>query len=99
MTDKQEKPAEVPALNTPADAPMVSLDISVDRSLVTLGDMRFMIKMRTKKEKTTIEDAERIFDFLERVIIGGIEKIPFDAMEQVMEAVFTQMNPESEIKN
>ena len=84
----------------PAEAP-VSLNISIDRSKVTLGDMRFMIRMRSQKEKGegALEDTERLFDFLDRVVIGGIEHIPFDALAQVMEAVVSQINPESDIKN
>lgn len=94
MTDPQVQ--EV----TPTEAP-VSLSIAVDRSKVTLGDMRFMIKMRSQKQKGegALEDTERLFDFLERVVVGGIEDIPFDALTQVMEAVVSQINPESDIKN
>lgn len=85
MTEAQVQ--EVPA----------NLSITVDRSKVTLGDMRFMIRMRS--QKGDIEDTERLFDFLERVVVGGIEDIPFDALTQVMEAVVSQINPESDIKN
>ena len=77
----------------------VDLNISIDRSKVTLGDMRFMIRMRSQKGDGAIEDTERLFDFLERVVIGGIENIPFEALAQVMEAVVSQINPETEVKN
>lgn len=100
MTD--QAPETTPTAIVPAKepTPVVTLNITVDRAKVTLGDMRFMIKTRSKeKGQTTIEEAERIFDFLERVVVGGIEDIPFDALEQVMEAVFTQINPEADIKN
>lgn len=92
MTD----PAVQPVSET---TPAVTLNITVDRSKVTLGDMRFMIKMRSKKDQNGIEDTERLFDFLERVVVGGIENIPFDALTQVMEAVVSQISPETDIKN
>lgn len=80
---------------TPADP---KLNITIDRSKITLGDMRFMIHANTNKGSLSVEDMGRVFDFLEKVVVGGIEDIPFDATEQVMEAVFSQMNPDN-VKN
>lgn len=79
---------------TPAVQTVQTLNIQIDRSKITLGDMRFMIRANANKGSLAVEDMARVFDFLDKVVIGGIEDIPFDATEQVMEAVFSQMSAE-----
>ena len=76
------------------------IQIAVDRSKLTLGDMRFISRLNgSEKGKTTPETMERMFDMLERVVVGGIEEIPYDALPGVMEAISAALNPETEIKN
>jgi hypothetical protein len=76
----------------------VELRLDVDRSKITLGDLRFIAQMSGNKSMSP-ETMERMFDMLERVIVGGIEHIPYDALPQVMEAVSSALNPETELKN
>lgn len=81
-----------------------AISIEVDRSKITLGDLRFITKMtgkdNTGKTRTMTPDGiEKMLDMLERVVIGGIEDVPYDALSSVMEAVGAALNPETEIKN
>lgn len=76
------------------------LKIEVDRSKLTLGDMRFISKMNgSEKGNTSPESIERMFDMLARVVVGGIDNIPYDALPQVMDAISTALNPETDVKN
>lgn len=76
------------------------LNIQVDRTKITLGDLRFISKMSGGDQgKMSPEVMERMFDMLDRVIVGGIDDIPYDALTHVMEAVSASLNPETEIKN
>ena len=87
-------------MNDTPTTPTNEISITVDRAKLTLGDMRFIAKLNaSEKGKATPETMERMFDMLERVIVGGIENIPYDALPAVMESISAALNPETEVKN
>lgn len=91
---KTEKTATVPESQP--------LNIQVDRSKITLGDMLFMTSMKSKSERGEdggSDTVERMLNMLNRIVVGGIEDIPFDALEDVMAAVSASLNPEEKLKN
>ena len=83
---------------TAAPTEPVALRIEIDRKKITLGDLRFISKMQGDKNSDPAP-MERMFDMLERVIVGGIEDIPYDALPAVVNALSSALSQENEIKN
>lgn len=84
------------------ETPAVDLKIEIDRSKITLGDMLFMTEMSSKSERgedTGNGSVLRMLKMLERIIVGGIENIPYDALEDVMKAVGDSLANNPKIKN
>lgn len=59
------------------------LTITVDPAKMTLGDLRLLDRARAKQ----ISDSEAL-DFFNRVIVGGVEHLPLDALEAIWGAIF-----------
>ena len=91
---------EAPVISNEEEA--VSLKIEIDRSKITLGDMLFMTEQQDRSERkveTGPESVVRMLRMLDRIVIGGIEDIPYEALEDVMKAVGDSLSNSPKIKN
>lgn len=75
----------------PSQADQVfDIQVKIDTSKLLIGDIRFMNRV-TSMPSDDPEDFERMMQFLDRVVVGGVDQYPMDAIPQIYEAVFSQI--------
>lgn len=80
---------------TPAPiAAAPALDITIDLSGLTFGDVKLFTAM---KNGTVDQDA--IIEMLGRCVVGGIDHLPFTALPQIAQALAAAMSAASNPKN
>jgi hypothetical protein len=91
---------EVPPTETaPEPLPSVAeqlgeLEILIDTAKMVVTDLKLLARAR----RGEIGDEEAV-DFLERIVVGGVSVIPFEALGQVWGAVYAAVYGKGRAKN
>lgn len=93
------KGRQVPAAPQLEEQPVAAaaakvLEIAIDTSRLMVPDLKFLARAR----RGEIRDEEAV-DFLERVVVGGVASVPFDALGQVWAAVYQAVYGGKRAKN
>lgn len=93
-TPRTPRPPAAPAAEQPAAPAPKQLDIVIDRTKLMLPDLALLSRIRRGAGRD-----EEAIELLDRVVVGGISTVPFDALGHVLDAVFQVVyrsaNPET----
>lgn len=92
---RKTPPAEETAAPLPSAAEQLGeITVEIDTAKLKVADLRFLARAR----RGEIKDEEAL-DFLNRVVVGGVEELPYDALPQIWAAVFQTVYGGKKAKN
>lgn len=76
----------------------IRLEIEIEREALTLGDLRRMMQVAVQAKAEGDESVSPahmldLLDTLDRVVVGGVDGLPADALIPALEAVLGAIQP------
>lgn len=75
----------------PESVKKLDLQINPESKQMTIGDAMTLLKAQAGEDVSALE----VMSLLDHMVIGGIKKVPLDAIEDVMQAVVDYLNQQS----